>query len=250
MKKISSALSAFALCCFLAGFSVIGADDGAAPAGETVIVSSQYVALAKLLANAKGDNEKASEIAAKSLRSVVEKGQTYEEKLQLLAEISTSLLAAIVDWDEASRIAIVRAIINETLRLAPEGDAHRIGYVKQAMSAMSFASGDTVPLMAAIDELPDDLKDVGKDAVQTPLTALGGTAAWACRDLYKDVYEEIKGEPIPNEDYSIVTVSTTTTTTTSTTTTTTTIAGSGNEEIITPPTVPTTRPSPTPVGLR
>jgi len=237
---------------------------GLAPRGtagepETaIVVPRQYIALARMLADSRGDLEKAREIAAKAVASVVEKGEDYDEKIRLLAEISTALMAAVADWDEPARAAIAVTLVEAALKLAPEGDEgalQRIGYVRQVFAAMAYGSSDSVPLVAALDVVPDALRQTATDAISTAVNVLGGRQAWACKDLY-DAVRKALGEETPERmlrDQVIVTVTTTTTTTTSTTTTTTTIPGSAGISIRdrpTPTPVPTTRPSPTPVGLR
>ena len=252
---------------FFAGFTVNGAEDAAATPAAPVVVPSQYVALAKLLAESKGDAAKSVEIARKAVESVVGKGKTYEEKRVLLGEIATTLLATVKDWSEADRVAIAKAIAEAALALAPEG-AEQIGFVKEAFASMSFASLDTVPLIGALDVLPEALQAEAKDAVLEPMSVLGGTIAWGYRDLYNAVRDALGADPDEERpgDVFLVAVSTTTTTTTSTSTTTTTRPGTGlarfvgtdavpEPPVVTTtrphkPVVPTTKPSPTPVGLR
>lgn len=232
----------------------------AAENGPTIVVPRQYVALARMLADSKGDIERACEIASKAVASVVEKGKTYEEKLELLAEISTALTAAVADWSEEARTAVLSAIVEEALKLAPdgeEGSLQRIGYVKQVFAAMTYASSDSGSLVSAVDVVPEALRETALIGVKSAVTVLGGKTAWRCKDLYEAVRESL-GETDSGRqmlrDARIVTV-TTTTTTTSTSTTTTTIPGSAGiasygRPVPTSGPVPTTRPSPTPVGLR
>jgi len=127
---------------------------------------------------------------------------------------------------------------------------------------------DTVPLIGALEVLPEALQADAKDAVLEPMTVLGGTTAWQNRDLYNAVRDALGADPDEERpgDVFLVAVSTTTTTTTSTSTTTTTRPGTGltrfvgtdavpEPPVVTTtrpykPVVPTTKPSPTPVGLR
>lgn len=252
---------------FWAGFAVKGAEDASTNSAASVVAPSQYVALAKLLAESKGDIAKAVEIAKKAVDSVVAKGGNYEEKRVLLGEIATTLLATIKDWNEEDRIAVTKAIAQAALALAPDG-AEQIGFVKEAFAAMAFASLDTVPLVAAIEELPEALQADAKDVVLEPMSVLGGTIAWGYRDLYDAVRDALGADPDEERpgDVALVAVSTTTTTTTSTSTTTTTRPGTGLVRFVgtdavpdvpvvtttrpSKPVVPTTKPSPTPVGLR
>lgn len=223
-----------------------------------VVVPRQYVALARMLADSEGDTEKACEIASKAIALVVEKGETYEEKLELLAEIATALTAAVADWSEEARTAVLSAIVEEVLKLAPdrdEGPLQRIGYIKQVFAAMTYASSDSGSLVSAVDVVPEALRETAFTGIKSAVTVLGGKTAWHCKDLYEAVREAL-GEEDPDRrmlrDLIVVTVTTTTTTTTSTSTTTTTIPGSDGISVYRRPrpVVPTTRPSPTPVGLR
>jgi len=265
MKKIILAIVSSAMLVLL-GITVVVPAGTAAEAGHDIVVPRQYVALARMLADSKGDIDKAVEITSKAVSSVVAKGSTYEEKLALLSEISTALLAAVSDWSDADRSAVVRAIVEEALGLASAGDegsAERVGFIKQVFAAIYYASSDSVALIAAREVLPANLKPMADYAIENAVAVLGGTEAWKCKDLYNAVIVALKGEGGEVRllsDSMIVTVSTTTTTTTSTSTTTTTIPGAAVvKEIVRPgetttttrpSPVPTTKPSPTPVGLR
>ena len=266
MKKRIMLAAMLGIMGFFAGFTVNGAEDASAAPAAPVVVPSQYVALAKLLAESKGDIAKAVEITKKAVDSVVSKGKTYEEKRVLLGEIATTLLATVKDWSEADRVAVAKAIAEASLALAPDG-AERIGYVQEVFASMAFASLDTVPLISALDVLPEALQADAKDAILEPMTVLGGTTAWQNRDLYNAVRDALGADPDEERpgDVFLVAVSTTTTTT-STSTTTTTRPGTGlarfvgtdavpEPPVVTTtrphkPVVPTTKPSPTPVGLR
>lgn len=247
--------------CFIAGLNVIGAD-GTADTGESadIIAPRQYVQLAQLLAANKGDAKKAEAVVSKSVSEVVAKGATFQEKQKLFSEITASLMAAVADWDAASRSAIAKAILAETLKIAPGEPAANVGMVKHAVAALSLVSSDNTVMTSVIDSLPENLRKNATDASMDPTAILGGTQAWKVKDLYKAVRNAL-GDDFKEPDGGVIItmVSTTTTTTTSTTTTTTTIYGSGvaasAEEVFVVPTtrprpIPTTRPSPTPVGLR
>ncbi|MGI5870259.1 MAG: hypothetical protein ACOX9C_12555 [Kiritimatiellia bacterium] len=267
MKKRIMLLGMLGIAGLFAGLAVNGAEETAATGTTPVVAPSQYVALAKLLAESKGDIAKASEIAQKAVDSVVGKGKTYEEKRVLLSEIATTLFAAIKDWRDEGRIAVAKAIAGAIPALASDA-VERVGFVEEAFASMTFASMDTIPLIAAFDVLPEALKADAQAAVHEPITILGGTHAWACRDLYNAVRDALGARPDEERpgDVYIVAVSTTTTTTTSTTTTTTSWPGTGLTRFVGPdavpdvgvtttrppwkPVVPTTKPSPTPVGRR
>ena len=241
--------------CFIAGSNVIGAD-GTAATGESadIIAPRQYVQLAQLLAGNKGDAEKASAVVSKSVSEVVAKGGTFQEKQKLLSEITASLMAAVADWDAASRSAIAKAILAETPKIAPDEPAANVGMVKHAVAALSLVSSDNTVMTSVIDSLPENLRKNATDASMDPTAILGGTQAWKVKDLYKAVRNAL-GDDFKEPDGGVIItmVSTTTTTTTSTTTTTTTIYGSGVAAVVPttrPRSIPTTRPSPSPVGLR
>lgn len=232
----------------------------AAGVDAPLVVPRAYIGLARMLSDSKGDIDKACEIASKSVASVVEKGETYEEKLELLAEIATALTAAVADWSEEARTAVLSAIVEQALKLAPDGEEgglQRIGYVKQVFAAIAYASSELVTLVSAVEVVPEPLKETAFTGIHSAVTVLGGKTAWRCKDLY-EVVREALGETDSDRqllrDVVIVTVTTTTTTTTSTTTTTIPgsagVAGYPNRPVPTSGPVPTTRPSPTPVGLR
>lgn len=238
-------------------FHVIVPVGTAAEVDAPIIVPRQYIALARMLADSRGDIAKAQEIATKAVASVVEKGETYEEKLELLAEIATALTAAVADWSEEARTAVISAIVEQALKLVPDGEeggVQRVGFIKQVFAAVAYASSDSITLVSASSSVPAGLEETALGAIKSPVTVLGGKTAWHCKDLY-DAVRNALGETDPERqmlrDAMIVTVTTTTTTTTSTSTTTTTIPGSaGISRYPRVSPVPTTRPSPTPVGLR
>ena len=245
----------------MAGFNFVVSADVVAEKSAEIVVPRQYIALGRMLSDSQADIDKAVEIASKAVRSVVAKGETYEDKLGLLSEISSALMAAISDWSPAKKAAVVRAIVVEALTIAPDGDegnTARIGYLKQVFAAIRYASNDSVSLIAALEVVPENLKAVANYAIENAMTILGGTNAWKCKDLYDAVQvalSESRGRKVNPRlsDAMVVTVSTTTTTTTSTTTTTTTIPGAAGLGVTTttqPSPIPTTKPSPTPVGLR
>ena len=267
MKK---SMFAIVVCvgCLLAGLNVIGADGETGPAGRAPAVTErQYVQLAQLLSACKGadgvvDVDKAIKVATTALREAVADGETYDEKLVILAKLTTALMGAMADWDFDSRLRVIHAMIQEVMSFAKQGSddyaAERIGFARQIIAALAVSSVDSAALMAEVESLPEDLRATAAEAVAHPTVVLGGTLAWEISDLYKAVRGEL-GAPADEEKpapVDLVTVSTTTSTATTTSTTTTTIAGSGIVEFVEPgalpvvPTVPTTAPSPTPVGLR
>jgi len=262
MKRILYTGTVVVLFC-AAMFRFLVPPSTAAEVDATIVVPRQYVALARMLADSKGDTEKACEIASKAIALVVAKGETYEEKLELLAEISTALTAAMADWDEEARAAVLSAIVEEALKIAPdgeEGSLQRIGYVKQVFAAMTYASSDTSALVSAVDVVPEGLKESAFLGIKAAVTVLGGKMAWDCKDLYETIRETLDDTGSDRQmlrDARVVTATTTTTTTTTSTSTTTTsipgsagVAGYPNRPVPTSGPVPTTRPSPTPVGLR
>lgn len=255
MKKNVLTMVASVLICFL-GYTIFVPTGIAAETTADIVVPRQYIALARMLADSKSDMEKAAEITAKAVSSVVAKGKTYEEKLSLLSEISSALMAAVVDWTEAEKTVVVDLIVTEALKLASdkaEGNYERIGFVKQVFASIRFATNDSISLINAQDRVPEDLQEFAAYAIENAMAVLGGTEAWKCKDLYDDVRAALENEESQPKlsDAMIVTVSTTTTTTSTTTTTTTTIPGMAIPgRPSRPSTIPTTKPSPTPVGLR
>ncbi len=256
MKKTVLTMIALVLTSFV-GYNFIVPAGIAAETSPDVVVPRQYIALAKMLADSEGDMDKAVEITSKAVTSVVAKGRNYEEKLVLLSEISSSLLAAVANWEKADKVVIVSVIVKTVLGLAPDGDdgnAERAGYVRHVFAALRFASAYSISLVSALEVVPENLKDVANYGIENAMAVLGGPEAWQCKDIYDDVLASLKSEgtELPRlSEAMIVTVSTTTTTTTSTTTTTTTIPGAVIPRRPTPPSpIPTTQPSPTPVGLR
>ena len=252
MKKTVLTMVALVLICFV-GYNFIVPTGIAAETSTDLVVPRQYIALAKMLADSQGDVDKAVEITSKAVSSVVAKGRNYEEKLVLLSEISSALLAAVADWKDTDKVIIASVIAKSALDLAPEGvdgDAERTGFIRQVFVALCFASSNSISLVSALEVIPENLKAVANYGIENAMAVLGGTGAWQCKDIYDAVLVSLKTEE--SEDAPrlsaamIVTVSTTTTTTTSTTTTTTTIPGMA----IPGRSIPTTQPSPTPVGLR
>ncbi len=251
MKRIVLMMVVSILVSFV-GYNFIVPAGFAAETGSDLLVSRQYIALARMLSDSQGDIDKAVEITSKAVSSVVAKGKNYEEKLALLSEISSCLVAAVADWSDADKIVIVSTIVKSALALAPdgdEGDAERMGFVRQVFAALRYASSNSISLVSALEVVPENLKDVATYGIENAIAVLGATRAWQCKDTYDAVITALGGEgaELPRlSEAMIVTVSTTTTTSTSTTTTTTTIPGAA----IGPSPVSTTKPSPTPVGLR
>lgn len=247
---------------FWAGMSVGAAEETKASA-KAVVVPEQYLALSNLLTKNRGDLEKCVEITKKSVLMVVSKGGTQLEKRRLLGEIATTFMATVKDWKQEERIAIAKAIALATLEITEEIIPRDL-YIRQVFGAMAFATTDTVAIRAAIGALPKALQAEATEAVHEPMVILGGKVAWDYRDLYDAVRDALKANPdeLRPGDVIITLVSTTTTTSTSTSTTTTTIPGTGKSRfvdkdaeievipVIPPVVVPTTKPSPTPVGLR
>lgn len=253
MKKTVLTIVAVALTSFV-GYNFIVPASLAAETRADLVVPRQYIALAKMLADSEGDMDKAVEITSKAVSSVVAKGRNYEEKLTLLSEISSALLAAIANWSDTDKVTIVSAIVKTALGIAPEGDegnVERMGIVRQVFAAIRFAASASVPLVSALELVPENLTDVANYGIENAMAVLGGDEAWKYKDIYDSVLLSLNsdGSELPKLSAAmIVTVSTTTTTTTSTTTTTTTIPGAAIPGR--PSTIPTTKPSPTPVGLR
>ncbi len=256
MKRIILiAVASVLLSCL--GYNFVVPSGIAAETDGEVVVPRQYVALAKMLADSRGDMDKAVEITSKAVSSVVEKGKNYEEKLALLSEISSCLVAAVANWSDADKIVIVSTIVKSALALAPdgdEGDAERTGFVRQVFAALRFASSNSISLVSALEVVPENLKDVATYGIENAMAVLDGAGAWRCKDIYDAVITALEGEDaeLPRlSEAMIVTVSTTTTTSTSTTTTTTSIPGAAIPGSPSQPSpVPTTKPSPTPVGRR
>lgn len=258
MKRTVLTIVSLVLISFV-GYNFIIPAGIAAEASADIVVPRQYIALAKMLADSEGNVDKAVEITSKAVSSVVAKGTNYEEKLVLLSEISSCLLAAVAKWNDADKVVVASVIAKTALDLTPEGDkgnAERAGFVRQVFAALRFASSNSISLVSAFEVVPENLKDVATYGLENPMAVLGGTEAWHCKDIYDAVLASLNSEGAETprlSDAMIVTVSTTTTTTTSTTTTTTTIPGSAIPGRPTPPSpspIPTTKPSPTPVGLR
>lgn len=228
-----------------------------------VVSLDQYISLAKLVYK----NESKGEAVATAITRTVEKAETREQKLVVLSEITVSLMAvaqkanAQIDGQE-----IVRAILKTALEIPmKQKDAKledQITFGKWAFAAIALVDPNLEKaLPVAMDVIPESIHDeLLHVALETQTSVMGGEIAWVDRALYKTVllalYEDgVYPEEIIREGVPVFLTTTTTTTTSTTTTTTSTIPGSHRVHpspptTTRPITIPTTRPSPTPVGNR
>lgn len=253
MKKSILVLSlAFACAAFTISNSVIAAD---ATTSTTVSVSN-YVSLSKLIMEAEKDINVAKETVSKMVASVLAKASNASDRLALMSEVATTVFASTEDWSKENRATLASVTVESALAFAESknlSEGEKVKLVQQIVATVyavcTSASGiPSAPVIKGVKAaIPADYTPFIEDMEAAPLQLIGVKQSLHCKEIYKEI-RKVAGD-VEDEKTSALVI-TTTTSTTSTTTTSTIPPALRPDVPVVPPVTPTTKPSPTPVGMR
>lgn len=269
MKNITrNIVCATALCalCLSIAPRAVGADAAEANADakkEEQLKLDQYIKLAKMVYTA-GSPDDAKATIKTAVKDTVEKaGDNAEARSKALAEVVAALSAALTASDDANYAAdLHKTLIEAAAEVGGSSDAAQLGSAKLAAATTASVTQYAGYTTKADEAVPEKLKAEVKIATNDPKSVLSEKLSWALKDLYEKVLAALRGSKYEikldidemtldglGEDRG---------------TTTTTLGGSGDYVGKThyptttttpkppkPPVVPpTTKPSPTPIGLK